>query len=145
MRSLGVQENLEAWIGHMLLPFYVLGFIVSPIWGGISDHYGRKPMVLRAMLGMGIMMMILPFAPTPGWFAALFMLVALFNGFNPAVMALLAATTPPRSMGHALSLAQTGTLAGQTLGPALGAVLAVALAHHQSIFWISGGLLLAGG
>lgn len=145
LRSLGVRDNLEAAVGHMLLPFYVIGFIVSPIWGGIAEHYGRKPMVLRAMLGMGTAMMFLPFAPTPAWFAAVFMLVAIFNGFNPAVMALLAATMPPASMGRAMSLAQTGTLTGQTLGPALGAMLAAAIAHHHWIFWISGALLLTGG
>ncbi len=145
IRGLGVHENLEAWVGHMLLPFYVIGFFVSPIWGGIADHYGRKPMVLRAMLGMGTMMLILPFATTPLWFAALFMLVALFNGFNPAVMTLLAGTTPAASMGRAMSFAQTGTLVGQTLGPALGALLAATLTHHHWIFWMSGGLLLTGG
>ena len=145
VRSLGVQDNLETWVGHMMLPFYVIGFIVSPIWGGIADHYGRKLMVLRAMLGMGTMMLILPFATTPLGFASLFMLVALFNGFNPAVMTLLAATTPPASMGRAMSFAQTGTLVGQTLGPALGALLAATLAHHHWIFWMSGGMLLTGG
>ena len=145
VRSLGVRDNLEAWIGHMLLPFYVIGFVVAPIWGGIADHYGRKLMVLRAMLGMGAAMLLLPFAPTPMWFAALFMVVALFNGYNPAVIALMVATTPPRRMGSALSLAQTGTLTGQTLGPALGAVLAALIDRHHWIFWISGGLLLIGG
>ncbi len=145
LRSLGVHENLEAWVGNMLLPFCVIGFVVSPIWGGIAEHFGRKLMVLRAMLGMGTMMMILPFAPTPMWFAALFMLVGVFNGFNPAVMTLLVATTPAARMGRAMSFAQTGTLVGQTAGPALGAMFAAAIDHKHWIFWISGGLLLSAG
>lgn len=56
VRGLGVQENLETWIGYMMLVFYFIGFIITPIWGGIADHYGRKIMVLRAMLGMGFFM-----------------------------------------------------------------------------------------
>ena len=119
VRGLGVRENLETWIGYMMLVFYFIGFIVSPIWGGIADHYGRKIMVLRAMLGMGFFMTLVPFAPTPLWFAGLFMLVGFFNGFIPAGMALLVANTPPQRTGSALSLAQTGALVGQTMGPAV--------------------------
>lgn len=145
VRSLGVRENLETWVGHMMLAFYIVGFTTSPIWGGLSDHYGRKPMVLRAMLGMGVMMSLLPFAPTPAVFAVLFMLVGIFNGFNPAVAAMLTATVPPSMTGRAVSLAQTGTLVGQTLGPALGAILGGMLLAHHHVFWLSGGFLLAGG
>jgi DHA1 family multidrug resistance protein-like MFS transporter len=84
VRGLGVHENLETWVGYMLMVFYLVSFAVSPVWGGIADHYGRKLMVLRAMLGMGVTMMLVPFAPTPLWFAAALMLFAIFNGFTPA-------------------------------------------------------------
>ena len=53
VRGLGVHENLETWVGYMMLVFYLISFAVNPIWGGIADHYGRKIMVLRAMVGMG--------------------------------------------------------------------------------------------
>ena len=53
VRGLGVHENLETWVGNMMLVFYLIGFAINPIWGDIADHYGRKIMVLRAMLGMG--------------------------------------------------------------------------------------------
>jgi len=145
VRGLGVRENLETWIGYMMLVFYFIGFIVSPIWGGIADHYGRKIMVLRAMLGMGFFMTLVPFAPTPLWFAGLFMLVGFFNGFIPAGMALLVANTPPRRTGSVLSLAQTGALVGQTMGPAVGAMLAAMIDRQHWLFWVSGGLMLGGG
>ena len=145
VRGLGVRENLETWIGYMMLVFYFIGFIVSPIWGGIADHYGRKLMVLRAMLGMGFFMTLVPFAPTPLAFAGLFMLVGFFNGFIPAGMALLVANTPPQRIGSVLSLAQTGGLVGQTLGPAVGAMLAALFDRPHWLFWVSGGLMLGGG
>ena len=145
VRGLGVQENLETWIGYMMLMFYFIGFIITPIWGGIADHYGRKIMVLRAMLGMGFFMTLVPFAPTPLAFAFLFMLVGFFNGFLPAGMALLVANTPPQRTGSVLSLAQTGALVGQTMGPAVGAMLAAVIDRQHWLFWVSGGLLLGGG
>ncbi len=145
VRGLGVRENLETWIGYMMLVFYFIGFIVSPIWGGIADHYGRKIMVLRAMLGMGFFMTLVPLAPTPLWFAGLFMLVGFFNGFIPAGMALLVANTPPQRTGSVLSLAQTGALVGQTMGPAAGAMLAAMIDRQHWLFWVSGGLMISGG
>ena len=145
VRGLGVHENLETWVGYMLLVFYLISFVVNPIWGGIADHYGRKLMVLRAMLGMGFAMMLVPLAPTPIWFASLFMLIGVFNGFTPAGVALLVANTPPTRIGSAVSLAQTGGLVGQALGPAVGAVLAALIDRQHWLFWISGGLMLSGG
>jgi MFS family permease len=145
VRDVGVHENLETWIGHMLLVFYMVGFVVNPIWGGIADHYGRKIMVLRATLGMGISMSLVPFGTTPLAFACLFVLIGFFNGLIPAGMALLVANTPPARIGRALSLAQTGALVGHTIGPAVGAALAVLLVDPQRLFWASGGLMLAAG
>ncbi len=145
VRGLGVHENLETWVGYMLLAFYLVSFVINPIWGGIADHYGRKVMVLRAMLGMGSAMLLVPFASTPIMFASLFMLIGLFNGYTPAGVALLVANTPPTRIGRAVSLAQTGGMVGQALGPAIGAVLAAAVDLQHWLFWISSGFMLSGG
>jgi len=144
VRGLGVRENLETWVGIMLLVFYLVSTAANPIWGSIADHYGRKLMVLRAMLGMGVTMMLVPLAPTPLWFAGLIMLVAVFNGFTPAGIALLVANTPPGRIGGAVAYAQTGGLVGQALGPAVGAGLAALIDRQHALYWISGGLMLSG-
>jgi MFS family permease len=145
VRGLGVHEHIETWVGNMLLVFYLIGFTVNPIWGSIADHYGRKMMVLRAMLGMGCAMMIVPFAPTPLWFAALLLFIGAFNGYTPAGIALLVANTPPSRIGRAVSAAQTGGLVGQALGPAAGAALAALVDQRHWLFWFSSALMLSGG
>ena len=145
VRELGIRENLETWVGHMLLVFYLVSFVINPVWGSIADHYGRKLMVLRAMLGMGIAMMFVPLAPTPLWFAAALMLIAVFNGFTPAAVSLLVANTPPRRIGSTVAFAQTGGFVGQAFGPVAGAALAAYVDSQHALYWIGGGLLLAGG
>jgi DHA1 family multidrug resistance protein-like MFS transporter len=142
VRGLGVQENLATWVGYMVLGFYIVSFTMNPIWGGIADHYGRKVMVLRATIGMGIAFTLVPFAPSPLWFACLIMVVGFFNGSTGASLALLVANTPPKRIGTALSLAQTGTLVGQTMGPAVGAVLGAVVDRVHWLFWLSGAFLL---
>src|SRR5215210_1286381 len=128
VRGPGVTENLATWVGNMVLVFYIVSFTANPIWGGIADHYGRKIMVLRATLGMGVCFTLVPFAPSPLSFACLIMLVGLFNGSTAASMALLVANTPPQRIGRALALSQTGSLVGQTMGPAVGTLLAAWIA-----------------
>lgn len=145
VRELGVRENLETWVGYMLLAFYFVSTAASPLWGGIADHFGRKPMVLRAMLGMGFAMMLVPLAPTPVAFAGLLLLVAAFNGFTPAGVALLVANTPPTRIGSAVSLAQTGGQLGHALGPVAGAAFIAMLDRQHALYWLSGGFMLGGG
>lgn len=145
VRGLGVEEHLATWVGNMVLGFYVVSLVMNPIWGGIADHYGRKMMILRAAIGMGACMTIVPFAPTPLAFACLLMLVGVFNGSTPATMTLIVANTPPKRLGTALSISQTGSLVGQTTGPAAGTLLATVVPHYHWLFWISGGLLLTAG
>lgn len=144
--SLGIaQDELANWLGRLMLAFYVIGFFFAPLWGSIADHFGRKVMILRAMMGMGFFMALIPLAHTPLWFAVMLLMVGAFNGFMPAGLSLLVANTPPKRIGSALSLAQTGALTGGTLGPALGVPLAAFLSERHGMFWLSGALLLAGG
>jgi len=71
--------------------------------------------------------------------------IGFFYGYMNASMALLVANTPPRRIGSALAYAQTGGLVGQTIGPAVGALLAAVIDPQHWLFWISGGMLLTGG
>jgi MFS family permease len=71
--------------------------------------------------------------------------VGFFYGYMNASMALLVANTPPRRIGSALAFAQGGGLVGQTIGPALGALLAASIDREHWLFWISGGMMLSGG
>ena len=145
VRGLGVQEHLETWVGNMLLVFYLVSFAANPIWGSIADYYSRKMMVLRAMLGMGFGMMVVPFAPSPIWFAAFMMFIAVFNGYTPAGVALLVANTPPTRIGRVVTLGQIGGLIGQAFGPAAGVLLAALFDRQLALFWISGAFMVSGG
>jgi MFS family permease len=145
VRDLGVTEHLETWIGNMMLVFFLMGFVMNPIWGGLADHYGRKLMVLRATFGMGLCMLLATLATTPLMFACLYTLVGIFNGGNSAFNSLLVATTPKRRIGTALTLTQSGNLIGRTLGPGLSAIAVGMIAHYQMILRLSGAVMVLGG
>lgn len=102
-------------------------------------------MVLRAMLGMGLAMALVPYATGPGEFALLLVCVGAFNGYTPAGVALLVANTPPDRIGRVISLAQTGGFVGMAAGPVLGAALAARADPIHQLFWVASALMVGGG
>jgi DHA1 family multidrug resistance protein-like MFS transporter len=145
VRDLGVTSNLEAWVGFLVGGFFATSFLLTPVWGSLADHYGKRGMILRAGFGMGAGFLLLPFMPGVGWFLPMFLLIGLANGYTPAALALVASNTPPARLGWGLSTVQMAALVGNTLGPALGAGLVQWLPRPVHLFWCSAALLLAGG
>ena len=142
LRGLGVERGLETWVGNMVLAFYIVSFVMNPIWGGIADHYGRKIMMLRASLGMGSSC-----AGAVRAYAAVVrapaLLVGLFNGNSGGGHGVDRREYAARAHGPALSLAQTGAgRADDGTRRRRGAGHVVERQHW--LFWISGGMLLVG-
>jgi MFS family permease len=145
LRELGAQGHLETWVGYAMGSYFGLSFFLTPLWGVVADHYGRKLMALRTSLGMALIFLVLPLAPSLGWFMGLYVLMGTTNGFIPSTNALIVTNTPTKRLGRALSLVQTGTLVGGAAGPALGALVASALPAYRYLFWVSGALLVLAG
>jgi DHA1 family tetracycline resistance protein-like MFS transporter len=54
--------------GGLLLGVYAfMQFVCAPILGNLSDQYGRRPVILFSLLGVGIDYIFLGFAPSFGW------------------------------------------------------------------------------
>lgn len=145
VRELGVSGPLETWVGYIVGGIFVLTFLLTPVWGGLADHYGKKSMVLRAGLGIGVVFVLSGVAPSMAWFFPVVLWVGVFNGFVAATLALTAATTPLSAMGRALATVQNGAHIGATLGPAAAVGLVALLASHQHLFFVCAALTLTGG
>ena len=50
------------WSGRMGTAAGLAMVISSPIWGSLADRYGRKPMVVRSMLGGGVTVIFMAYA-----------------------------------------------------------------------------------
>ena len=145
VQTLGVEHNLPLWVGAMMLGYYGISCVFTPVWGMLADHYGRKSMVLRAAFGMAAGFGLLAMTTDPVVFLAVLVLAGLANGFVPAGQALVATTTPQRHIGGALALTQVGASAGTLLGPLVGAALIGSLPTKQSLFWLTAAAMLASG
>lgn len=146
LRDLGVSDpdSLARWSGLAFSGPFFISFVATPFWGWVGDRTGRKAMVLRAVLGLGVSQALIGFAQNPEQLLLGRMVQGGISGFIAAAMALVASTTPKERLGVALGTLQTATATGTVLGPLVGGVLADFLGF-RAIFWVTSGFCFASG
>lgn len=120
---------------------FVVSAIFSPIWGQAADKIGRKPMLLRASLGMAIIIGSMGFAPNVYILIAQRILLGAVTGYCPACTTLIAVQTDKAHAGWALGTLSTANIAGGLLGPTIGGFLEENIGL-QSVFFFTGALML---
>lgn len=143
VEQLGVTDpsSLTLWSGLIFSVTFMVSAIVSPMWGSLADRKGRKLMLLRASLGMGIVIFLQAFVTDVWQLFLLRALMGLTSGYIPNAMALVATQVPRERSGWAMSMVTTAQICGVIMGPMMGGFLAdwVGL---RAVFLITSGLLL---
>jgi DHA1 family multidrug resistance protein-like MFS transporter len=114
--------------------------LASPVWGAVADRFGRKQMLIRAMIGGGFMMAATAFVQTPLQMAGGRFLLGGTAGTSSAANALVASETPRSHVGWALGLLASSTALGQAIGPLVGGLLSERLGLRWVI--VFGGILI---
>lgn len=139
--QLGENHNVEVWSSLAFSSTFLTAAIFSPIWGKLADKYGRKPMLLRASLGMAVIMILIGFVQNVYQLVALRFVMGAIAGFIPAAIILVATQTPSKMSGRALGILSTGGVGGTLIGPVIGGLLGDLIGLRQ-VFWITGIMLL---
>ncbi len=116
----------------------------QPIWGNLADRSGRKPMVIRSMLGGGITVGLMGFAASPEQLLVLRFIQGSVTGVTAAGNALVACSTPASQLGFALGLMQVSMFVGSSVGPLVGGMIADTWGFRAS-FYAGSVLLILGG
>jgi MFS family permease len=114
--------------------------IASPIWGIFGDKYGRKPMLIRSMVGGALTVGLIYFAQTPTELFILRFLQGATSGTVAAATALVAAETPRSKVGWALGVVTSAVALGSAVGPVVGGFAAALLGLR--LMFLGGGILL---
>jgi DHA1 family multidrug resistance protein-like MFS transporter len=168
-RSLGilfvtlVVVNLGFGIMIPILPFYVerfggggleMGLLVSvfsfmqllfsPLWGGLSDRMGRKPMMILGAIGSAAGMAWMAYA---GSYAALFasrlLMGVLTSATLPSVQAYISDSTAEHDRGGGMGLWGAAFGLGMMLGPGIGGALTTISIQAPFLFGAGAALLAA--
>ena len=116
--------------------------VASPIWGVLGDRFGRKPMLIRSMLGGAITVGLIFLVQNPTELIVLRFLQGATSGTVAAATALVAAETPRTRVGWALGVVSSAVALGSAIGPVIGG-FAGAVFGLRLVF-LGGGILLLG-
>lgn len=140
MKGVNGLEQTTLWASWIFSASYVTSFFVQPLWGYISDRYGRKIMLLRSGFGMATVIILMGFCTSVWQLLALRVLNGAVAGFSPVAISLMAAITPREKNGYAMGVLQSANVAGTILGPIIGGLFADLFGFRQ-IFYLTGLLL----
>lgn len=133
-------RNLDLWTAAAGSVSGLSMGIASPIWGILGDRFGRKPMLLRSMVGGAITVGVIYFVQTPEQLVILRFLQGATSGTVAAATALVAVESPRNRVGWALGVVTSAVALGSAVGPVIGG-LAAALVGLRLVF-LGGGILL---
>jgi len=136
--------------GWLLFAFAIVQFLFAPILGGLSDQYGRRPILLGSLFGFGLDYIFLALAPTLGWlFVGRLIAGGLGASFTTAG-AYIADISTPDKRGQNFGMIGAAFGLGFIIGPGLGGLLGsfgprvpfMAAAGLSLINWLYGYFIL---
>lgn len=127
--------------GLLMSGFALIQFLVSPLIGMLSDRFGRRPVLLFSLAGLGVDYIILAMAPDLFWLVFARIVAGMFSATVATANAYIADITPRENRAAAFGLLGAAFGVGFTVGPLIGGVLGGI--DLQYPFWLAAGLSFA--
>jgi MFS transporter, DHA1 family, tetracycline resistance protein len=110
--------------GWLLAVYSVVQFLFAPVMGGLSDQYGRRPVLLLSLFGFGIDYLLVVFASTIGWFFLARIVAGITGSSITTATAYIADVSPPEKRAQNFGILGVAFGLGFIIGPIIGGVLA---------------------
>ncbi|HKS89317.1 MAG TPA: MFS transporter [Stellaceae bacterium] len=133
---------IALWAGILNGVTSLVAAFASPLWGTVADRHGRKLMLIRSSLAIGVFTALMGAAGNVWQFFAMRALMGLFAGFSSAAIALVASQAPETRLGYSLGWLSTGQLVGSLVGPILGGILADLTNSYRIPFFCTAAMIL---
>jgi MFS family permease len=112
----------EWMIGWMIAVFSIAQLASAPLWGRVSDRYGRRPAIIAGLLGGAVAFTVFGLA-TSIWMLFLSRLIqGLGGGTTGVLQAYVGDASEPQDRAKALGWLSSATSAGVMVGPAIGSL-----------------------
>jgi MFS transporter, DHA1 family, tetracycline resistance protein len=127
--------------GWLFFAYAVMQFFCAPVIGGLSDAFGRRPVLLLAVLGLGVDYALTALSPTIVWLFVGRIIAGIFGASYATANAYIADVTPPEERGRAFGMLGAAFGVGFVVGPAIGGLLGDL--GPRVPFFVAAGLSLA--
>jgi MFS transporter, DHA1 family, tetracycline resistance protein len=116
-----VSIDRAAEIGGLLFFAYaIMQFLFAPIVGGLSDRFGRRPVLLLTLAALGVDYALMAWAPTLFWLFVGRIISGIMGATWGAANSCVADMVEPEKRGAAFGIMGGAGAAGFVLGPAIG-------------------------
>lgn len=119
----GDLSQAASWGGWLSFAYALMQFVFSPILGGLSDRFGRRPVLLFSLFGFGVDYILQGFAPTIGWLFLGRLLAGVTGASFTTANAYIADISTPEKRAQNFGLMGAAFGVGFILGPAMGGYL----------------------
>jgi DHA1 family tetracycline resistance protein-like MFS transporter len=109
--------------GWLLFAYAFMQFLCSPILGGLSDQYGRRPILLISLLGLGIDYLFLAVAPTIFWLFVGRIIAGIGGSSITTASAYIADISKPEQRAQNFGLLGAAFGLGFIIGPVIGGIM----------------------
>jgi DHA1 family tetracycline resistance protein-like MFS transporter len=116
----------------------LMQFFFGPIVGMLSDRFGRRPVLLLSIFGLGVDYLFMALAPTLGWLFVGRVINGITSASFSTANAYVADVTPPQERAKAFGLLGAAFGVGFLVGPAIGGALGNI--NLRLPFWVAAGL-----
>ncbi len=119
----------DSQIGWLMTGYSLMQLVFTPIWGRLSDRYGRRPLLLLSIVMTAVGFLGYALAPDFRWLLASRLFAGVATANIAIAQAYIADVTPPEARARGMGLIGAAFGLGFVLGPALGGLLsAISLA-----------------
>jgi DHA1 family tetracycline resistance protein-like MFS transporter len=119
----------------------LMQFIFSPVQGSLSDHFGRRSVILISCAGLGLDFILMALAPNLWWLLVGRVISGITAASFSTAAAYISDVTPPEKRAASFGLIGAAFGIGFVVGPALGGALS--LISPRLPFWASAFMALA--
>ena len=142
IQELGVvqPDSLKIYTGLLSMAPAVTMAVMAPVWGLVADRWGKKLMLLRAMLCASVIIGLMGAVTGVNQLVVLRFIQGIFTGTVTASAALVASSAPSNRLTYALGFMSSSTFIGASAGPIIGGFMAELVGYRAS--FLMGGILM---
>jgi DHA1 family tetracycline resistance protein-like MFS transporter len=130
------------WGGWLFFVYALMQFLCAPIIGNLSDRFGRRPVLILALLMLGLDYLLTGLAPSITWLFIGRILSGMAGASYPTANAYIADISPPEKRAANFGLTGAAFGLGFIIGPALGGLVGEYLGRRAP-FFVAAGLAVA--
>jgi MFS family permease len=107
-------------VGMIIASFFIAQLISAPLWGRVSDRYGRRPALLIGLSASTAAFFVFGFANSIWLLFACRIVQGLGGGTTGVLQAYVSDSVPPEDRARSLGWLSAGTNVGTMIGPVVG-------------------------